>query len=110
MYVGAWWGQRRQVLTVQEAVVLEAAAAEERVEGVHGLVARHALGERPVDVGRALGRQRVRVAAGRQLHVPAHVTRSHSTLASPTLYPPRGNNTHLRHSSSYEEYCIRDRW
>lgn len=57
-------------LTVQEAVVLEAAAAEERVEGVHGLVARHALGERPVDVGRALGRQRVGVAAGRQLDVP----------------------------------------
>lgn len=58
------------VLTVQEAVVLEAAATEQRVEGVHGLVARHGLRQRPVDVGRALRRQRVRVAAGRQLYVP----------------------------------------
>lgn len=56
---------------MQEAVVLEAAAAEERVEGVHGLVARHGLGQRPVDVGRALRRQRQRVGARRQLDVPA---------------------------------------
>ena len=55
---------------MQEAVVLEAASAEQRVEGVHRLVSGHGLGERPVDVGRALRRQRVGVAAGRQLYVP----------------------------------------
>lgn len=70
---------------MQEAVVLEAAAAEQRVEGVHGLVARHALGERPVDVGRALGRQRVRVGQRRQLDVPA---RARSPLYSAQLDEP----------------------
>lgn len=72
---------------MQEAVVLEAAAAEERVEGVHGLLARHGLGQRPVDVGRALGRQRVRVAQRRQLDVPASTEHTalypHSCYKSP---------------------------
>lgn len=81
---------------MQEAVVLEAAAAEERVEGVHGLVARHGLGERPVDVGRALRRQRVRVAAGRQLDV------SDPHTIHTTYYQ------HSSHSISYAYFNVRE--
>lgn len=40
---------------MQEAIVLEAASAEERVERVERLFARHTLRFGAVDVGRALG-------------------------------------------------------
>lgn len=48
-------------LTMQKAVVFEAAAAEEGVEGVQGLLPLHRLGTRPVDVGSALWWQHVGV-------------------------------------------------
>ena len=48
-------------LTVQEAVVLEATPTEESVEGVKCLFPGHGLGVGTVDVGGALGRQRVGV-------------------------------------------------
>lgn len=55
---------------MQEAVVLEAAPAEQRVERVQALLALHRAGVRPVDVGRALGRQRAGQLLLRQLLVP----------------------------------------
>lgn len=58
-------------LTVQEAVILEAAATEERVEGVQGLLALHRPGVGAVDVGRALRRKCIGVGHLRQLPVPA---------------------------------------
>lgn len=50
------WVMMKRILTVQKAIVFEASPTEERVEGVHGLVARHGLSERAVDVGRTLRR------------------------------------------------------
>lgn len=44
-------------ITVKEAVVFEAAAAEERVEGVQRLLPLHRLGEGSVQVGGAQRRQ-----------------------------------------------------
>lgn len=44
-------------ITVEEAVVFEAAAAEERVEGVQRLLPLHRLGEGSVQVGGAQRRQ-----------------------------------------------------
>lgn len=44
------------MLTVEEAVVFEAASAEQGVEGVQALLTLHRAGVGPVDVGRALGR------------------------------------------------------
>lgn len=58
-------------LTVEKAVVFEAAAAEECVEGVQALLALHRLGVWSVDVWGALGRQRSRKLLLRQLFVPA---------------------------------------
>lgn len=55
---------------MQKAVVLEAAAAEEGVEGVQGLLPLHRLGARPVDVGGALWWQHVGVGHLRELPVP----------------------------------------
>lgn len=55
---------------MQKTVVFEAAAAEEGVEGVQGLLPLHRLGARPVDVGSALRRQHVRVRHFRELPVP----------------------------------------
>lgn len=93
------------VLTVQEAVVLEAASTEERVEGVHGLVARHGLGERPVHVGRALGRRTQRVARHGQRLVPAPTRhRLYSVRASCTLYASA-----VRLSSTYQWTFWRER-
>lgn len=46
---------------MQKAVVFEAAAAEEGVEGVQGLLPLHRLGTWPVDVGSALRRQHIGV-------------------------------------------------
>ena len=46
---------------MQEAVVLEATPTEESVEGVKCLFPGHGLGVGTVDVGGALGRQRVGV-------------------------------------------------
>lgn len=57
-------------LTVEEAVVFEAAAAEERVEGVQALLALHRPGVGAVDVGRALGGQRAGQLLLRQLLIP----------------------------------------
>lgn len=55
---------------MQEAVVLEAAAAEQSVEGVQALLALHRAGIRPVDVGRALRGQSAGQLLLRQLLVP----------------------------------------
>lgn len=55
---------------MQETVVFEAAAAEEGVEGVQGLLPLHRLGARPVDVRGALRRQHVGVRHLCQLPVP----------------------------------------
>lgn len=57
-------------LTVQEAVVLEAAAAEQSVEGVQALLALHRASVGPVDVRRALGGQSAGQLLLRQLLVP----------------------------------------
>lgn len=68
-------------LTVQEAVVLEAAAAEERVEGVQRLLTLHRLGIRPVDVGCALRGEGVRVRHLRQLPIPGREKGEQQLLA-----------------------------
>lgn len=57
-------------LTMQKTVVFEAAAAEEGVEGVQGLLPLDRLRARPVYVGSALRRQHVRVRHFRELPVP----------------------------------------
>lgn len=54
---------------MQEAVVLEAAAAEQSVEGVQALLALHRAGVGPVDVGRAFGGQSAGQLLLRQLLV-----------------------------------------
>lgn len=58
------------VLTVEEAVVFEAASAEQRVEGVKTLLALHRASVGTVDVRRALRRQRSGQLLLRQLLVP----------------------------------------
>lgn len=58
------------VLTVQEAVVFEAASAEQSVEGVQALFALHRASVRTVDVRRALRGQRAGKLLLRQLLVP----------------------------------------
>lgn len=55
---------------MEEAVVFEAAPAEERVEGVQALLALHGPSVRAVDVGRALGGQRSGQLLLRQLLIP----------------------------------------
>lgn len=55
---------------MQEAVVLEAAAAEQSVEGVQALLALYRAGVGPVDVGRALRGQSTGQLLLRQLLVP----------------------------------------
>ena len=55
---------------MEEAVVLEAAAAEECVEGVQALLALHRARVGPVDVGRALWGQSPRELGLSQLLVP----------------------------------------
>lgn len=70
-------------LTMQKAVVFEAAAAEEGVEGVQGLLPLHRLGARPVDVGSALRRQHVRVRHLRELPVPGDKHPGMCTLSPP---------------------------
>lgn len=62
----------KAALTMQKAVVFEAAAAEEGVEGVQGLLPLDRLRAGPVDVGGALRRQHVGVRHLRQLPVPVH--------------------------------------
>lgn len=64
----------KPALTMQKAVIFEAAPAEERVEGVQGLLPLHRLRARPVDVGSALRGQRVRIRHLRELSVPAQQT------------------------------------
>lgn len=58
------------LLTVEEAVVFETASTEQRVEGVQALLTLHRAGVGPIDVGRALGRQRSRQLLLRQLLIP----------------------------------------
>ena len=60
-------------ITVQEAVVFEAASAEQGVERVQRLLALHGLGERPVDVGGAERGQLHRAGRLQQVFVPARV-------------------------------------
>lgn len=62
------WGAAG-LLTVEKAVVLEAASAEQRVEGVQALLTLHRASVGPVDVGRALGGQRTRQLLLRQLFI-----------------------------------------
>lgn len=57
-------------LTVEEAVVFEAASAEQRVEGVQALFALHGASVRTIDVRGALGGQRAGQLLLRQLLVP----------------------------------------
>lgn len=64
----------KPALTVQKTVIFEAAPAEERVEGVQGLLPLHRLRARPVDVGGALRGQHVRVRHLRELSVPIQHT------------------------------------
>lgn len=58
-----WWrGTKRKreeegEITVEEAVVFEAAPAEQRVEGVQRLLSLDRLGERAINVGGALRRK-----------------------------------------------------
>lgn len=77
--------RRLCALTVQEAVVFEAASAEQRVEGVQALFALHGASVRPIDVGRALRRQSAGQLLLRQLFVPETQTGSrrevHSTAS-----------------------------
>lgn len=59
---------------MQKTVVFEAAAAEEGVEGVQGLLPLDRLRTRPVYVGSALRRQHVRVRHFCELSVPSRQT------------------------------------
>lgn len=57
-----WKGQWRETnskseITVEEAVIFEAAPAEQRMEGVQRLLPLHRLGEGPIDIQGALGGQ-----------------------------------------------------
>jgi len=65
-------------LTVEEAVVLEAASAEERVEGVEALLPLHRARVGPVDVGRALRGECTRERWLCQLLVPDTHTHTHT--------------------------------
>lgn len=59
-------------LTVEEAVVFEAASAEQSVEGVQALLALHGASVRTVDVRRAFRRQSAGQLLLSQLLVPAN--------------------------------------
>lgn len=80
------WGAAG-LLTVEKAVVLEAASAEQRVEGVQALLTLHRASVGPVDVRRALGGQRTRQLLLRQLFIPdTQNTESRHTQRNPS--PP----------------------
>lgn len=64
-------------LTVEEAVVFEAASAEQSVEGVQALLALHGASVRTVDVRRAFRRQGAGQLLLSQLLVPAN-TNTHT--------------------------------
>lgn len=77
---------------MQKAVVFEAAPAEERVEGVQGLLALHRLRAGPVDVGGALRGQHIRVRHLRELSVPMERT---ETATRVHFLPNSGRFTRL---------------
>lgn len=64
----------KTALTMQKTVVFEAAAAEEGVEGVQGLLPLDRLRTWPIYVGSALRRQHVWVRHFRELPVPIRQT------------------------------------
>jgi len=59
---------------MQKTVVFEAAPAEERVEGVQGLLPLHRLCAWPVDVGSALRGQHIGIRHLSELSVPIQQT------------------------------------
>ena len=84
---------------MEEAVIFEAAPAEERVEGVQALLALHRLGVWSVDVGGALGGQGPRKLLLRQLFVPAAQTTGKTGSARLTRL--RVHNLQPQHTFTY---------
>jgi len=102
---------------MQKTVVFEAAAAEEGVEGVQGLLSLDRLRARPVYVGSALRRQHVRVRHFRELPVPIRQTETPTdapasltgTLYKTTSLPGPGGlwPRHLEAKHKFLMFCSR---
>lgn len=87
------------VLTVEEAVVFEAASAEQSVEGVQALFSLHGPSVWTVDVRRAFRGQRAGQLLLSQLLVPDRHTQRHQSSLQPGL-----KEDLLRHTCTHQGF------
>lgn len=99
-------------LTVKEAVVLEAAPAEECMEGVQALLSLDGFCVRAVDVGRALGGERTWELLLSQLLIPAYSLKGRA-LTVCHYVPPHASPLHAGlgqtgySTKTFQTYCLK---